>query len=126
MTVLQLVKARIQAGVWEGLLNIQGGSSEAPALEVTHLSRTLEGVLVEPSPERAGSFVIKVPIPADILTDGVQTCVISDAASGETLETFSIVTGEPLDDDIRAEVNLLRAELDMLKRAFRRHCMETS
>jgi hypothetical protein len=27
---------------------------------------------------------------------------------------------------LRAEVDLLRAELDMLKRAFRRHCVETT
>jgi hypothetical protein len=30
-----------------------------------------------------------------------------------------------MEDDLRAEVDLLRAELDMLKRAFRRHCLET-
>ena len=28
--------------------------------------------------------------------------------------------------DLRAEMDLMRAELDMLKRAFRRHCVETS
>jgi len=27
---------------------------------------------------------------------------------------------------MRVEMDLLRAELDMLKRAFRRHCLETS
>jgi hypothetical protein len=32
----------------------------------------------------------------------------------------------PLEEDIRAEVSLLRAELDLLKRAFRRHCAETA
>ena len=37
----------------------------------------------------------------------------------------SLLAGEALGDDIRAEVALLRAELDMLKRAFRRHCLET-
>jgi hypothetical protein len=31
-----------------------------------------------------------------------------------------------MEDDLRAEVDLLRAELDMLKRAFRRHCLETA
>ncbi|WP_371169556.1 hypothetical protein [Aliiroseovarius sp. 2305UL8-7] len=126
MKALHLVKARIQAGVWEGVLTAQGNPTAPPKLDVTHLSRPLEGVTVEPNPDRAGSFVVKVPIPTDILTDGVQTCVISDADTGDTLETFTIVTGEPLDDDIRSEVDLLRAELDMLKRAFRRHCMETS
>jgi hypothetical protein len=56
----------------------------------------------------------------------VQVFLINDAATGETLDSFTIITGEPLEDDIRAEVELLRAELDMLKRAFRRHCVETS
>ena len=35
------------------------------------------------------------------------------------------LAGEALAHDIRAEIDLLRAELDMLKRAFRRHCLET-
>ena len=36
------------------------------------------------------------------------------------------IAGEAVSDDLRAEVELLRAELDMLKRAFRRHCLETA
>jgi hypothetical protein len=35
------------------------------------------------------------------------------------------MAGEVLSDDFRSEVSLLRAELDLLKRAFRRHCLET-
>jgi hypothetical protein len=31
-----------------------------------------------------------------------------------------------MEEDIRAELDLLRAELDLLKRAFRRHCVETA
>jgi hypothetical protein len=42
------------------------------------------------------------------------------------LEKFTLIAGDVLGDDIRAEVDLLRAELDMLKRAFRRHCVETT
>ena len=38
----------------------------------------------------------------------------------------TIVTGVAMEDDVRAEIDLLRAELDMLKRAFRRHCLETT
>jgi len=51
--------------------------------------------------------------------------LIADQRSGETLNSFSIISGTPLDDDIRVEMDLLRAELDMLKKAFRRHCLET-
>ena len=36
-----------------------------------------------------------------------------------------MITGEPVEDDLRGEIDLLRAELDMLKRAFRRHCIDT-
>jgi len=45
--------------------------------------------------------------------------------SGDKLGHFTIITGVAMEDDIRAEMDLLRAELDMLKRAFRRHCLET-
>ena len=37
----------------------------------------------------------------------------------------TIADGEALGDDMRVEIELPRAELDMLKRAFRRHCVET-
>ena len=38
----------------------------------------------------------------------------------------AIADGEALGDDMRVEIELPRAEIDMLKRAFRRHCVETS
>ena len=63
--------------------------------------------------------------PAEVLSDGIQTILIREAGSDEPMERIVIAAGKPLDDDIRAEVDLLRAELDMLKRAFRRHCVET-
>ena len=50
--------------------------------------------------------------------------VIEDAATGDALAHETIFAGELVEDDIRAEVSLLRAELDLLKRAFRRHCSE--
>lgn len=126
MTKPQLVKARIQAGVWEGVLTVADAQDTPPELQITHLSQKIDGSTVVPQPDQPGTFIVKVPIPADLLTDGVQTFLITDKSSGVTLNSFSIVTGQPLETDIRAEVDLLREELDMLKRAFRRHCMETS
>jgi hypothetical protein len=55
----------------------------------------------------------------------VQTFLVREAGSGATLGHFTIVAGVPLEADLRAEVDLLRAELDMLKKAFRRHCVES-
>ncbi len=72
------------------------------------------------------SWHVSVPIPVDRIADGVQTFVIRDRREDMLLGSFSIVAGDALAEDIRAELSLLRAELDMLKKAFRRHCVETS
>lgn len=124
MTDAKLTKTRIRAGVWEGVLSAP--DMPAPKLEVIHLERPVPGVSVQPVPGRAGEYAVRVPVPAELLSEGVQTFLIRDAASGERLDQFTIITGVALEDDIRAEVDLLRAELDMLKRAFRRHCLETA
>ena len=117
-----LTKTRIRAGVWEGVLTT---ADERPQLEVFLLERALTGVTVEPVPGRTGEWAVRVPIPADALTEGVQTFLIRERGAPETLAHFTVITGVAMEDDMRAEVDLLRQELDMLKRAFRRHCLET-
>ncbi len=122
MSLIQLTKTRIRAGVWEGVLS---GSPEMPVLEVILLEQRLDGVTVAAVPDRPGDWAVRVPVPAEALNEGVQTFVIRDKASGDKLAHFTVITGVAMEDDLRAEVDLLRAELDMLKRAFRRHCVET-
>ncbi len=119
---MKLVQTRIRAGVWEGVLT--GAGAAAPALEVLHQERRLPGVIVAAVPGREGDFQVRVPIPAEVLSEGVQTFLIRRGE--ETLAHFTIITGVAMEDDLRAEIDLLRAELDMLKRAFRRHCVETA
>jgi hypothetical protein len=63
---------------------------------------------------------------AHLLSDVVQTFLITDTATDETLNSFSLLSGDALAGDSRAEITLLREELDMLKGAFRRHCVETT
>jgi hypothetical protein len=122
MTEITLTQTRIRAGVWEGVLT---GAGESPRIEAVHQEAVLPDVTVTPVPGRAGDHAVRVPIPVTALSEGVQTFVLRDPGTGERLSHFTIVTGVPLEQDIRAEVDLLRAELDMLKRAFRRHCLET-
>ena len=119
---VQLTKARLREGVWEGLLHRDG--DDAPSLSVTHLETALDGVDLQKG-EDAGTWRVRVPIPASTLSDGVQTYLILDQETGTRIASFAIAAGAPLSDDLRAEVDLLRMELDMLKRAFRRHCVET-
>lgn len=118
---MKLTKTTLLAGTWQGELH--GAGASAPDLVVTHLGEQLDS----PEVTLVGKvWQIRVSIPADRIADGVQTFVITDASTGKTLNSFSIMAGDLVDDNIRAEVELLRAELDMLKKAFRRHCVETS
>ncbi|MET4127450.1 hypothetical protein [Roseovarius sp. MBR-6] len=121
MSELKLVKTRLFEGVWEGVLS--GEAEGAPEIEVTHLQEPVAGVEVIARPE--GDWVVRVPVPAEKISDGVQTFVIRDRRSGDTLDSFTLLAGDALSFDIRAEMALLREELDLLKRAFRRHCLDT-
>lgn len=120
-----LTKTRFSEGLWEGVLTTALSGNIQPEVECTHLEQPLGGIEVKQA-EDGNEWAIRVPIPASAIADGVQTFLIRDRKSGETLHVISLISGEALADDIRAEVELLRAELDMLKRAFRRHCLETS
>ncbi len=121
MGEMQLVKTAIREGVWRGELH---GAGAPPDVEVSHLGQKLEGVRL--SQIREGVHGLEVDIPAELLSDGVQTFVITDTGSDRRLGSFTIITGQAADEDLRAEIDLLRAELDMLKAAFRRHCLETT
>jgi hypothetical protein len=124
MPDLTLTKTHILAGVWEGVLTRSGGDGGAPRIAVLHEGTALADVRV--SALEPGQWHIRVPIPAETISDGLQTYVMTDAQTGEALEQFALLAGEALSNDLRAEIGLLRAELDMLKRAFRRHCVETA
>lgn len=123
MSELIVTKTKLQSGIWQGL--VTGSGDTEPALSVTHLENPLPDVVLTSAGD-SGGWLLQIPVPSDAIADGVQTILISDAQTGERLESFTLIAGEALGDDLRAEVDLLRAELDMLKRAFRRHCVETA
>ena len=122
MSTLKLIKTKMMQGVWQGIVTQSGDGP--PRIEVTHQKETLTGVTLEED-EVAEHWLLSIPIPPEAIADGVQTLIITDAAADVQIGHVSLLAGEALGDDIRAEVELLRAELDMLKRAFRRHCLET-
>lgn len=113
---MKVEPGRIAGGVWEAVVI----ADAVPVIEALHGGRAVEGVTVEPGP--SGRYVVRVPIPAWVLNEGVQTILVQ--AGGERLAVITLVAGEPLAEDIRAEIGLLRAELDVLKRAFQRHVRE--
>lgn len=123
MSTLQLTKTKIKQGVWQGIITLSGDIK--PAIEVTHENTIVENIKLTHNAD-ADHWAISIPIPPEAITEGVQTLLIQDKVVGETIGQITLIAGEALGDDIRAEMELLRAELDMLKRAFRRHCLETA
>lgn len=126
MADYSLTHTRMLEGIWEGVIRSSEPKDGLPALRVTHLDVPLEGVEIVGIAGEDQAWALRITIPVAILAEGVQTIVIGAAETGETLNSFAIAVGTPVDDDFRAEIELLRAELDMLKRAFRRHCVETT
>lgn len=122
MSTVTLTPTKLRNAVWYGVLHKTDAGT--PEVRVTHLDTEITGIKVTENAD-AGHWVLEVPIPPETIADGVQVFIVSDATDGEKLGSFVLMAGEMLDDDIRAEVALLRAELDMLKRAFRHHCVET-
>ena len=125
MSAFELSKTRLFEGVWEGLLTAIDENGTKPDLGVTHLEKPLGELLLKETGE-PNQWAVRIPIPVDLIGDGAQTFLIFDKDTGETLDSFTIIAGDAVSDDICAEVALLRAELDLVKRAFRRHCVETT
>lgn len=116
MAGLVLTKTRFRGGVWEGLLT--GAGAAPPRLVLRHRDETLPGPDVTPGQD---AFLVQARVPADRIADGLQTFVIATADDAAVLASFAIYAGEDVAEDLRAQVDLLRAELDLLKQAFRRH-----
>jgi hypothetical protein len=117
-----LVKNRLHAGVWEGTLS--GPTDATPVLVMRHGDEIIPGLSVDFSSD--GVWSVRAPVPADRINDDVQTFVIVDQGSDTILASFTIFAGDQMSDATQVEVDLLRAELDLLKRAFRKHCVETA
>ncbi|MFK7876425.1 MAG: hypothetical protein AB8B71_11700 [Paracoccaceae bacterium] len=111
---LHFTQTQIRAGVWHGVL-VGGGAR--PDIAVRHLDQVLPDVIVDPSDL---GWNVQVPIPAGSIADGVQTFVVEDKKSGQALGDFTLIAGEVLGEDLRAEMALMRMELDMLKRVVRK------
>lgn len=112
---MEITDLRIIRGLCSG--RVQGADETPPALrlEAGEITETV------PTPRADGDgWVFEVALPMALISDGARAVVIVDAPSGAPLAQFALSVGEGLADDLRAEVEMLRAELDLLKAAFRR------
>ncbi len=121
MTKLTLTKTQLRGGIWEGKLS--GAGTTEPGLKVSHLGEAIEGLQLTYD-GTDDVWRVSLPIPARFISDGVQTFLICDDADN-VLTSFTLISGQALAEDMRAEMALLRSELDMLKQSFRRHCNDS-
>lgn len=118
MSGWELISQRIAGGVFEAVIPSRTGA-QPPDITVSYQGIAIPRAEVQKSGAK-GQWALRVPIPAELLADGVQSFVIQEEGTGLTLGSFTIITGVPLEEDIRAEVDLLRAELEILKKEVRR------
>ena len=117
-----LTKTRLRGGIWEGVLT--GAGPDDPVLTLRHNGDILPGLDI--SATDGGNWHVRAPIPVECISDDLQTFTITAADDVTILATFVVFAGETIDDELRSDVDLLRAELDLLKRAFRKHCHDTT
>ncbi len=118
MSKSSIEHSKMMNGVWEALL-LAPGRKTAPPLVAKHRQKELEGLEVKRSANNT-HWLLRLPIPVEILSDGVQTVMIERTDTGEIVGSFALISGESDSFDIRAELDLLRAELDLLKTTVRR------
>lgn len=113
----QMVRSRLRDGIWEAEFKDAGME-----LTVSLNGAPLDDVVVKRVDARVVS--VSVPIPADRLSEGVHSfnvCGPDDLRIGG----FTIAAGDVVANDLLSELELVKAELDLLKKAFRRHLRET-
>lgn len=126
MSDFKLTRRRIRGGYYEGLLTTNARLKDSPVIELHLPDTSLGDVSITATGKGGKSWDVIAKIPSVSINEGIQTYILRDGISGDTLDSFAVVTGEPLQEDLRSEIALMRAELDMLKRSFRRHVVESS
>jgi hypothetical protein len=119
-----LIRVRLQGGRYEGLLTC--ADSAGTGIEAVHEGRVIAAATLSPDEDRQSSWRAAVDLPGEVIGEGVQVIALRSTTTGKVLDRITLMAGAPLDEDIRVELALLRDEVEMLKRAFRRHCAETA
>lgn len=107
--------SRLEAGTWTLRLE---GPPQPPEIEFLHRQRPLGPVTLR---REGGAWLVRIRLPRAILSDGLNSVQAAERASGAVLASLHVAAGAPVPEDMAAELALLRDELALLKRAFRRH-----
>ena len=118
----RLVKIALNGGEYEGVLT----APEDTGIEAVHEGRVIAAARLTHDSADPGEVRVRLALPAAVISDGVQVVSLRSTVTGTVLDRITFLAGEALDEDLRAEIALLRDELEMLKRAFRQHVSATA
>jgi hypothetical protein len=113
----RLDRLSLAAGLWQGRLTGPEGA-EPPPLAATCAGIELAAPRIEPA--GAGRWTVGLALPPAIMTDGTQVLAIGPAG-GDPFCLDRLAFGDALAGDLAAELAALRVEVEVLKRALRRH-----
>ena len=120
-----LDKTSLRGGVYQGILAHKGRARvNVPDLVAEHGSRELPLSLALIA-GTTNQYQVTAEVPARLISDGVQFVIIRPKQGETPLASFAVIAGDGVPEDLVTEVALLRAELEMLKRAFRRHANQS-
>lgn len=118
----------IRGGVWSGQLR----DMPPPArVCVTCMGEVIAEAAL--AGDEDGGHQVRVDLPGSLISDGIVTLVLvadqggpGDPVGADAIHLHhqALVTGKPLDQDLVAELSALRAEMELLKREFRRFAFE--
>ncbi|WP_370271719.1 hypothetical protein [Pseudooceanicola nitratireducens] len=123
MSILKVTRTRLNNGRYEGVIS-DVPEGIRPGVAARFRDKGIEDLSISPAGD--GTWRLTFDVPVSAIGDGVQTITIVEANTGDVLDSLAIIAGDTADETIQAELALLREELDLLKRAFRRHCVETA
>ena len=122
---LSLQELRFAEGTWSGMVGgIDPAAQKLPEFTVSLHGKDIAFVTpnVKKTPERVElSFVL----PFEAIGNGAHTLLVIEKGSVDILAKISLISGDLAAEDLCSEISMLREKLDLLKRAFRRHCLET-
>lgn len=114
----------LRGGLWSGILTADSAPRRVFLLRHGEILSFAKLMAVGD-----GRWDVSVDIPASVLSEGTHSLtLVADEGEGEGaplpdsihLDHLSLIAGKILDDDLAAEIALIRSELELIKREFRR------
>lgn len=125
---MRFISEGVKNGIWSGRLVADAAPARLCAVRGSDIL-----AVAEITADGVDGWRVSVALPGSVVSDGAQTLtLIADAgAAGDpvlpdavTLARLDLIAGTPLQGDLSAEILLLREEIELLKREFRRFAFD--